>query len=422
MSRRPHLAALSILLANSAAIHTGYLLASETATSTQPALPIWWCCVALTYGVLALFLRRPRSLRGVILIAVGGYAAQMAAALLAGVRYPSVLSWLIVCTLWGTMYCRACVFALRPPKAEQVITAFEIAAAVLLFTSFVVAGGAAAPAALYPLAFAVLLTLMALACLRSGHRRVSGRSSHPVKGRLYPILLLCLLGGGTAALALLITGSAAEQLTRFSLWLKTAAKGLLGLVEKFFLRLAALLPHSAPGEVSPPEASGIDGVQALPTEELVHGGGFVLYLLFGLLLLTAAAVLIRLWRRGGSVHLSGGERAAGAVSRKGSGFARILARLWRRVLYWHRYLTRYNTPAGLLIWVELRAKHRRIPRRPGETARAFLLRLRPLLPQCEEELVRLADCLDEMYFSPADDTPSLPVAALRRKFRKQFAR
>lgn len=423
MNRRSPLAALSILLANSAALHTAFLLLAEVGGSDWKGLMLWWGCVTLTYAALALFLRRPRPLRGVILVAVGGFLVQAMTTISLGIRYPFSLSWVCICVLWAAMYYRACAFQFRPAKAEQVIAAFEITVAVLLFTAFTVSGGITEPFTLYPLSIAILLTLLALLRLRSAHPRATEQVAGGIKGRLLLLLLLLLLGGGTAAFVLLLTGSAADLLTQFTNWLKSTGTYLLKLFERFFLWLASLFPESDMGEILP-DTQGMDGLPKASAGENTIDGSFLLYLIIGVMLTAAVIALIWLWRKGGTVHLPALSRPAGLVQRKGPGLGHALTLLWRKLCRWlsyrYNYLAKYNTPPGLLIWLERQAKRRRLGRKQGETSRMFLLRLKDILPGCEDDLVRLSDCLDRLYFSSPPASMEVPVAALRRKFKRSF--
>ena len=75
----------------------------------------------------------------------------------------------------------------------------------------------------------------------------------------------------------------------------------------------------------------------------------------------------------------------------------------------------------LLIWLERNMRRRRAGRKPGETARAFLIRIREeQLPQCGDALVQLADCLDAHYFGAGRDISHREAAALRRMLAREL--
>lgn len=131
---RSRLVDLAGLLSNVTALHTLFSIFAfrQTGRSDPAGLLIWCVCLSLTCGGLALFLRRPRTQRSVLLLALAALALQGAVVWLWGVRYPSLLSWLCLLAMWGFSYFRCYELLIRPTPAEQLMVSFETASLVLL--------------------------------------------------------------------------------------------------------------------------------------------------------------------------------------------------------------------------------------------------------------------------------------------------
>ena len=140
---RSRLVDLAGLLSNVTALHTLFSIFAfrQTGRSDPAGLLIWCVCLSLTCGGLALFLRRPRTQRSVLLLALTALALQGAVVWLWGVRYPSLLSWLCLLAMWGFSYFRCYELLIRPTPAEQLMVSFETASLVLLAAALCTAAG-----------------------------------------------------------------------------------------------------------------------------------------------------------------------------------------------------------------------------------------------------------------------------------------
>ena len=140
---RSRLVDLAGLLSNVTALHTLFSIFAfrQTGRSDPAGLLIWCVCLSLTCGGLALFLRRPRTQRSVLLLALAALALQGAVVWLWGVRYPSLLSWLCLLAMWGFSYFRCYELLIRPTPAEQLMVSFETASLVLLAAALCTAAG-----------------------------------------------------------------------------------------------------------------------------------------------------------------------------------------------------------------------------------------------------------------------------------------
>lgn len=185
---RSRLVDLAGLLSNVTALHTLFSIFAfrQTGRSDPAGLLIWCVCLSLTCGGLALFLRRPRTQRSVLLLALAALALQGAVVWLWGVRYPSLLSWLCLLAMWGFSYFRCYELLIRPTPAEQLMVSFETASLVLLAAALCTAAGvlpldtALAPAA------GTLLALAALAGQRASNSRPGGQAARLPPGASAP--------------------------------------------------------------------------------------------------------------------------------------------------------------------------------------------------------------------------------------------
>ena len=89
---RSRLVDLAGLLSNVTALHTLFSIFAfrQTGRSDPAGLLIWCVCLSLTCGGLALFLRRPRTQRSILLLALAALALQGARAVSRG-RTPAAV-------------------------------------------------------------------------------------------------------------------------------------------------------------------------------------------------------------------------------------------------------------------------------------------------------------------------------------------
>ena len=353
---RSRLVDLAGLLSNVTALHTLFSIFAfrQTGRSDPAGLLIWCVCLSLTCGGLALFLRRPRTQRSVLLLALAALALQGAVVWLWGVRYPSLLSWLCLLAMWGFSYFRCYELLIRPTPAEQLMVSFETASLVLLAAALCTAAGvlpldtALAPAA------GTLLALAALAGQRASNSRPGGQTAGSRRGRRLRLRLLAALGGGAALCVLLFTGTAAQALTALTGWLRELASGALALLARFFRWLFSLFPAPETGSLNLPDPISAAGG---PAGEAVQSSDAVLYVLAGLVLLAGVGAILWALRRGGSRTRSHPPVRRGRVVDRRSPrdtLAMLWSRLADRVRFQLTYLARRNTPAGVLVWLDRR--------------------------------------------------------------------
>lgn len=418
MNRRAaHLTALSSLLSGAAAFHLVHLILFNFSAPDGDLLGllVWWGCLILTCLVLALFLRRERTLREIILICAGGFVLQLILTPVLGVRYPTAWGWFFALLMWGYLYYRCYALLCLPVKPEQLTLALEGSVAALFLAALFVAIGGMVAMVLPPLAIGSLLAILAMASLRTSHARRGSIQGQGSKGHGLLLELLTVFFALSAGVTALIIRPAARGVTWLTQWAQRAGLAVFQGIEGFLRWLASLFPQEDLG----PMESEIESGSSIDISAGGEGAEFDPELLFlalaALVVLVIAAVLI--WKL-----LRGGARTGAPALRGRQGFRQNvpfrqqLALLWQRMTAFVRfqlaYRRNYNTAPGLLVWLE-----KRFHREAGESPRAFLGRVAESCPEQGENLARLADCLDEHYFGAGAAMPSQEIAALRKSIK-----
>jgi len=421
---RSPLATLFALLANISALHAFFIFFcyARKPVSDLNGLLIWWGCLTLTYGVLILYLRRPRTLQRVMLIAAGGLFLQLLLTLLFAHRHTTFLSWFILLFMWICMYYRCCSHLLEGIKPETIVAAFETTTLMLFVSAFAVTLSVMAWETLICTAAGVLFSLVAMAQIRSGNARVSAQNLHRQKSRFLLIAVLLGIGGGVTLFCVLLANSASQVLTRFTQWALSVLRSITQAIGRFFRWLASLFPE----QYVDPELLNS------PTQQLPFGNAewgtvdseLPLYLIMGGIALLVALALFLLWRGGGLHHLSFRSRTVSRMNLKRHRPQNPLRQLWRRISRWMifriTYLRQRNTAPGLFVWLERQMQLRKLARKEDETARSFLIRAGQTLPRNAELLSQLADCLDCHYFGEGHVLSPAEIAAMRKAFRTEL--
>lgn len=423
-SRHTHSAILFPLLTNAAALHTLFLLFvyRQDPISDHAGILIWWGCLALTYGILTLLLRRPRSLQPVILTAAAGFLLQLVLNLIWAQRPPTVLSACVLLSMWAVLYARCCGQLLEGTNPESVATVFEASVLMLFIAAFGVSAAVMTPASLLHTAAGTLLALVAMARLRTGHVRVDAQPLHPQKGRLLLIGLLAALGGIAAAFCILLTGSASRLLSRFTQWAAALFRAALAQADRLVNWLLSFLPEYEvdPALLAEAEAQAPSGAAEWGT----FSSALPFYLMLGALTILALGALIWLWRHGSFHRIVFRSSAAAHTARRRRSLRAVLSELRQRLCRWISFRVSYlrlrNTAPGLFVWLERQMRLRHLERRPGETSRAFLTRVQDSLPACSEPLTRLATCLDLHYFGSGQTLSAGEISAMRRQIQTEL--
>lgn len=419
-----HSVILFPLLAGTASLHILFLFFSQPGTpiSDHAGILLWWGCLTLTYGVLTLLLRRPRSMRTVILTAAGGLFLQFILTYFFAYRPPSFLSWFVLLSMWGSMYALCCIRLLEGTQTESVMTVFELSVLVVFLAVFGASVSVMTPASLLYPAVGLLLTLIALVQARSGHARMDAQSLHPQKGRFFLVSILAGMGGVTAAFCVLLTDSASRLLSRITQWGFTLLRAAANQVDRLLRWLLSLLPEQHMNSVLLEEAE----VQG-PAESAEWGAfdsTLLLYLMLGVIAVLVLVVLVWLWKQGSFHRIVFHSRTVAQSVRKRPGLRDLFLQLRQRLGRWLSFNVSYlklrNTAPGLFVWLERQMRARHLERESGETARAFLLRIQTVLPSCSEPLIRLADCLDQHYFGTGQTLSAPEITAMRRQISAEL--
>ena len=425
MKKRSSFLSAAVLLATAATFHVLLLVITglDSPSANVGTLLLWWACLLGTHFTLLPVLRKPRSLRTVILLELAGFSLQLTLTVLTARAESAFLYWLMGCILWGTSYFRCHQFLFAPPKAEQVMLGFELTVAALFLTALLVSTGAAPTPLLLCMLLSCVLSLAALAQLRSGHRRAQGSTGG--KGRL---LSAALLGGPAAAaalLALLFTDGAAGAVTR----LLTAVRRLFSLlfrgVETVVRWLVSLIPEGDMEYTDPPLPGSSGGMTGVEGDTMFFDNRIVLYIALGCVILGLLLFLGYRLLRGGRSKTTVSLPDSRTQVRRSPRFAEVLSlflrRLKARASRFFAYLRGYHTAPGLFLWLERRLRGKR-GRQTGETPRAFLKRTETLIPDCGEDLRRLADCLDAHYFGYGMTVPAADIRSMRRRLRRALGK
>lgn len=409
------------LFAYAGAMHMALMLFAfkDNPTADHVGMLIWWAFLAIDYVAVSLFVRRPRELRSIVLLSGGVCLGQLGVTIWLNPIYPGFLWWAAAVCMWAALYYRCASGILQGVKPETLMTNFEVMALSLFACAVIVSGDAMDSGVLLHLAVGLLCSLVGLMGVRTMHTRMDTQGSRPMV-RLLPSLLLVGIGGSAVVFVLLISGRAAQLLTRFTAWLLQVAKAVADGLGAFFLWFFSLFPE-VEGDLGGDAFEG----PSLPSgnmEGLTESNGILLYILIGLFIAALLFLLVRMWRK---VQLQGVRRVRATakpvvVKRRSlwSVLRQLLGRIAGRVGFELHYLRSRNTAAGLLVWLQRNMRRKRMGRKRGETVSGFLCRVAQRLPDCTEELQDLSKCLDRRFFGSGDELPPETVRQMRKKLRK----
>jgi len=399
-----------------AAMHMALMLFAfkDSPIADHVGMLIWWTFLAVEYGVMHLFLRKPRELRSVVLVSAAVLICQLLVTVWLDPVYPTLMWWAAAVFMWGATYYQCISAFLQGVKPEGVMTNFEVTGLSCFAAAVIVSGGAMDSGVMLHLGVGLLCSLGALVGLRTMHTRVDANSDRPTV-RLLPVILLLGIGGIAVLFCLIAGGQAAELLGRFAAWLGRTGKAIFAAIGSFIFWLFSLLPEPE-GDL---DMEGFDA-PTLPggaAEGVTQSSPILLYILIAAILGALLFLLVKLWRK---VHVRGRRPVMTATKAVVVGhnplwevFLKFFRKIARRVEYELTYIRRRNTAAGLLVWLE-----RKMRRGRGETSAAYLRRVAIRIPQCEGELQDLSDCLDRLYYGGGDELPADKVKTMRRSFQK----
>lgn len=420
MAERNFFSALAMQFALGCGLCTATLLMTlgeETAVGFYPfALMVY---APLLYGANCLFLRREHTMAGAAILN-GGAAILMFAAicLIDGWGGFAYMLFAAVFCIWPTV--NGLQLAEKAPDVHGLILCVDVTAVLLvLFAAYAALAGRDQPWMLFPAFAGCAASFLALVTRRAG--RTMGVRDWG--------LVLGAFGALMAVLWAVLRYAAAAGGGLVAAWksLVAAVKFLLLLTWRTLEYLLSLLPVPAYEDYEiEMEAARIPEV-----EELAEMESTAALVMLALVLIALAVCLgwmlvkLRKVKLGGTAH----RKAAARQKRKGPGLLGalgLLAAAWgRRLRLWLWLRRSRNTPEG--IYCALERQSRRTPwhKRPGETAREFLLRLRngaedPAFTAALDELIPAVE--RALYAREAPRTTFPQGGLLRRRARSAALR
>lgn len=376
------------------------------------------------YGIDSLFLRRQRTMRGLVVLNVLMGAGLALTCWLAGDWSNfGELAFMVAFCVWLTA--EGGHLALSAPNLRGMILCLDVSVVTLvLFTGYTSALG------IRLLWSAPILAGTAAALLGI----ITHRISRPPGLKGWSLLSVAF--GGIFAGMWLLVGFVAAPAGHgiVALWngLTTAVMMVLRAIWRFLVFLASLLPDAEPGEMGPMEAVELPLREAAETENspVIAAAAAVA----GVALVLAG--LVWLLYQLGKLNIGGKKKmAARAAPRRRrlslwKGLGRLLA-AWGRRLRLRVYLWKgQNTPQGLYFLLVYRCRIGPWHKRTGETPREFLTRLRGCA-QGDGELVQALEGLipqvDAALYGQGGEEGDVRQAGLIRRrigaaVRRQFFR
>ena len=210
-----------------------------------PALPVWLGCLLVYYALLCLLLRKPRSIRPLLLAGAGLFLVQVGVSWAVYGRFAGGFGMVFSLGAWAATYYHAGALALKPPAAEKIMTAFELSVLSLLFSLFYCSVRSVSLVCALPTLIAAVFALAALI----GRRTASGRKATDRRGTGTVLGAISAFGLGALVLAGLAAGAVKSVV--LALWSAVrAAVGFLGrCVSRAVAWLISLIPEGEAGEI-----------------------------------------------------------------------------------------------------------------------------------------------------------------------------
>lgn len=373
-------------------------------------------CTALSAGVFELFLKKARSLALISLVTAGLGLAWLGLFVLLSRSALSFRHVLVMLVGAGMAVGMPLHFCLKRPGIHQHLSYLDVS--VLAFMVLLLCGEYLGIGKETNILFVLVLLLQAGSAV--GLRmRSGGHGADLRRATLTALASAAVLALIVLALVSLFSRSGALTAGILAA-LAAAGQAVGGALSGFGRWLAELLYRPEEYELLPLEPTGpAVVVEGLQQKELVLPGWFT-----GLCLAAAAIAVLALL----VLFLRHARRPAPMAAAAPGGKAREsrVTGLWKA--RWQAFLRRLrfswdalrfrDRPAGLLVWLERRAKKEKRPRQTEESMRAFVCRMAP-----GGELSALADALDMEYYRGT--APQMSPAAcrnLRRDYRRRTAK
>ena len=357
------------------------------------------------------FLRRERTMQGVVLVNGGlCLAACLAAVFLGGVTDWMGGLWAVIFCAWLAAY--AGRLAQSSPTLFELMLVTDLSLVTLaLFTAYLSATGLSVSWCI-PIAVGCASSILGTIVFRSGANL--GPRSWMFLGTIF--------AGVLAAVWLLVSFVAApagEGLVTLWNWAVKAGQFLLDLLWKFLVFLASLFPAAESGKLPPPDVT--QGMGQMD-EQIQIDSSLPLILLI-ILAVGVLIVVFLLLRALGRIRLARvrAEKRPEAVRHRIS----LLTALRRLLAGWGQWVSRRmwlwknrDTAMGLYFLLVQRSGPTPWHKLQGETPREFLGRLRDRAagdPELIQALESLIPAVDQALFAPYTGEELFPKAAFVRR-------
>lgn len=409
--RFPSVAALisDIILLNSL-----FLLFSslETGVGMEPGYLLWVLCGLFTYLCNRLFLGKSRPLPAVFFLNFLLFAAQMVLFYFYGVNIGGFPAWFFAVSFLIYTTSRAYSLVVTPITAVKTLVYVECSfLGVLAFLS-VQLGPTFTVSPLHNLVVfgAFILNLTALITTRIAGEKSRTLFMSKMQGVFSLGTVFLLIGALLSTFFLFLSQGVTAGLSRLFVFITQIVGAVFRFIWKALDYLLSLIPAPPNYDVTLPEP----GFMPVPSEAAAEKPIAVeAWVIVAVLCVAAAAVVFliaylifrfRKVRIGRSLGSEGREEPQSRIIRP-VGIKRVFARLLFEIRFFIGRIVHRNTPPGILLMLQRRARLHRITRHPGETHRRYLSRLILSLHREQDEplaalAARLADELDTYYFDP----------------------
>ncbi len=420
MDETRHIPALAQRLSIAASLACFVLLTTQSVE--RPYYPLALIpYAAVLYVVNALFLRRARTLRALVLLNSALSIAMFLSVLLAG-QIRDLAELIFAAAICVGLAARTGANALKKPGLRSRIMCMELSLAVLVvFTGACTAVGLDANWC-FLAAFAAATAILSVMVSRM-------ENTPDIRSWVLILLAFLLLFGALGVLMRYAASPAGGGVVALWNWLVSAVWYILRLIWRLLVFLASLLPAAEEIPYEPETAAPV-----LPEQpEFTAGDGYMAMAMVVLAVLAVFFCLIWLLMRLGKIHVGG--RTAGRQIR-----ARARPSLWAGLRRFWQHLRqnialrlgiwrRRDTPEGLLCVLIRRCRLGPWHKQTGETPREFLTRLQGASMSDSalyDALDHLIPAVDAVVYGRAQRDQTFPSSALVRRrigaaVRRQFA-
>jgi len=411
----------AVLLCNVAAMSFLYGVTSfkETGNIQIPGLYIWIACIIACSFVLSLLSGKERSVRLLIAVNAVFFVIQCILSFVFISGYATVEGVLFSILFWLLSYYRCYSMVKNGVKQEQSADGFDLSVVILLLSIACGTMSTMGRNVMYLPAIAAVLSLAGLICARAsgGRERGDGRV---ISGSSLVVFAVLVIAGGAVGLIVLLAEPLRNGIKAVLSALLTAVKWVAETLTSLLVRA---LPESDRGDALLGDLGAGTGGEGAASDYFFEVDWIPRFIVIAIIAAVVIFVVVRFVLGGKRGHLGTfGRASVKKTYRKSRTLREVFSAFSARVRYFFDTILHRNTARGLFAWLLKRGRAVRMPRGKGETPRAYLMRISEVYPQNREPLHRLADILDEEFFSDGGCHVSAHEAAsMRRTLVSGFA-